>query len=82
MNAKPKRSTAKLASRTEPAATQLPIEADELHEPEVGAYIARNRDALIESIARSREDHARGRRSEQTVGDVFDAVRLRHKTRA
>ncbi len=59
-------------------ATVPAIEADELHQADVDAFIARNRDALNESIQISREEVARGIYSKRTVDDIIAAGMKRH----
>ena len=59
-------------------ATMPAIEADELHQADVDAFISRNRDALNESIEISREEVARGIYSKRTVDDIIAAGMKRH----
>jgi hypothetical protein len=51
----------------------LAIESDALHQPEIDAFITRNREALAESLLRSYEEIARGEVSTPTIGDVINA---------
>ena len=59
-------------------ATMPAIEADELHQADVDSFIARNRDALNESIEISREEVARGIYSKRTIDDIAAAGIKRH----
>lgn len=54
------------------------LESDELHQADVDAFIARNRDVLNESIQTSREEVARGIHSKRTVDDIIAAGMKRH----
>lgn len=49
------------------------IESDELHQPEIDAFIARNREVLAESLLRSYEEIARGEVSTPTIDDIVSA---------
>jgi hypothetical protein len=49
------------------------IESDALHQPEIDALIARNREALAESLLRSYEEIARGEVSTPTIDDIVSA---------
>jgi hypothetical protein len=51
----------------------LAIESDALHQPEIDAFIARNREALAESLLRSYEEIARGEVSTPTIDDIVSA---------
>jgi len=56
----------------------LLIEDDERHRDQVDGYIARNRDALNESIRRSRREFAEGKISSKTFDDIIAEGRKRH----
>lgn len=56
----------------------LAIESDELHEPEIDAFIARNRDVLNESIRQSLDDLERGVVSQRTIQDIIADGMRRH----
>ncbi len=58
--------------------SSLPVEADERYQGEVDAFIERNRDALNESIERSREEFKKGVVSTRTIGDIIADGRRRH----
>lgn len=70
--------TARAAKPSNDPIASLAIESDELHQPEVNAFIARNRDALHESIRRSREEFAKGVYSKRTISDIIADGRKRH----
>ena len=57
----------------------MPIEADERHEDQVDGFIARNRDALNESIRQSRKELIKGVHSPRTVDQIVAEGRSRHK---
>ena len=59
-------------------AASLAIESDELHQPEIDAFIARNREVLNESIRRSLDELARGIVSERTIQDIIADGMRRH----
>ncbi len=56
----------------------LAIESDELHQPEIDAFIARNRDVLNESISKSLDELERGIVSERTIQDIIADGMRRH----
>ncbi len=56
----------------------LAIESDELHQPEIDAFIARNRDVLNESIRQSLDELGRGIVSERTIQDIIADGMRRH----
>ncbi len=56
----------------------LAIESDELHQPEIDAFIARNRDVLNESIRQSLDELERGIVSERTIQDIIADGMRRH----
>ncbi len=56
------------------------IEADELHQPEIDAFIARNRDVLNESLQRSYDEIARGEFDTRTISQIIAAGKQRHRT--
>ncbi|MEO6341233.1 MAG: hypothetical protein ABIO39_14420 [Caulobacteraceae bacterium] len=62
-----------------PAPATLPIEADERDRDQVDAFIARNREALNESIALSRREAAEGQTSPRTIEDLIADGRRRHR---
>jgi hypothetical protein len=62
---------------TDPIA-ELAIESDELHQPEIDAFIARNRDALNESVSQSLDELARGVKSDRTIQDIIADGLRRH----
>jgi hypothetical protein len=54
----------------------LAIESDELHQPEIDAFIARNREVLNESIRQSLDELDRGIVSKRTIQDIIaDGIR-------
>jgi hypothetical protein len=55
----------------------IAVEDDERHADDVGAYIARNRDALNESIKRSRAETASGKISGKSIDDIVAEGRAR-----
>ncbi len=57
----------------------LAIESDELHQPEIDAFIARNRDVLNESIRQSLDELERGIVSERTIQDIIAARKDRNR---
>jgi flagellar biosynthesis/type III secretory pathway protein FliH len=59
----------------------LAIESDELHQPEIDAFIARNRDALNESLQRSYEEIARGEFETRTIEQIIAEGKERHRAR-
>ncbi|MBI3676855.1 MAG: hypothetical protein HY243_09600 [Proteobacteria bacterium] len=56
----------------------VPIEDDKRHRDQTDTYITRNRDALNDSIRRSREEIAQGKSSSKTIDDIVTAGRRRH----
>jgi hypothetical protein len=54
------------------------IESDELHQPAIDAFIARNRGVLNESIRRSLNELERGIVSELTIQDIIADGMRRH----
>ncbi len=56
----------------------LAIESDELHQPEIDAFIARNRDVLNESIRQSLDELERGVVSQRTIQDMIADGMRRH----
>jgi hypothetical protein len=56
----------------------LPVEDDERRAHEVDEFVSRNRDALNESITRSRKEVAEGNFSTKTIGDIVVEGRERH----
>jgi hypothetical protein len=56
----------------------LAIESDELLQPEIDAFIARNRDVLNESIHPSLGELSRGIKSKRTIQHVIADGRRRH----
>ena len=60
----------------------LPIEADERHQEEVDGFVSRNRDALNESIRRSRKEVGEGVYSKRTIDELIADGRRRNKSRS
>jgi hypothetical protein len=60
----------------------LPIEADERHQDEVDAFVSRNRDALNESIRRSRQEIGEGVYSKRTIDELIADGRRRNRSRS
>ena len=60
-----------------PAATPA-VEADERHQGDVDAFIARNREALNASIRRSRAEVGKGIQSSRTIDEIIADGRKRH----
>jgi len=56
----------------------LPIEDDERHGDDVDAFIDRNREALNESIRRSRAEVAEGKASTKNIDAIIAEGRARH----
>jgi hypothetical protein len=56
----------------------LAIESDELHQPEIDAFITRNRDVLNESIRQSLDELERGVVSQRTIQDIIADGMRRH----
>jgi dsDNA-binding SOS-regulon protein len=54
------------------------VEADERHQGDVDAFIARNRDALNASIKRSRIEVGKVVRSNRTIDEIVAHGRKRH----
>jgi len=50
---------------------RLALETDELHRPEIDAFVARNRETLNESIRRSLDGRERGGVSRLTIQDII-----------
>lgn len=70
------------AAKPNPTPVTLPaIEADELHQPEIDAFIARNRDVLNESLNRSYEEVARGEYAIRTVEQIIEEGTERFRSR-
>ncbi|MGD0865012.1 MAG: hypothetical protein ABSA49_05600 [Rhizomicrobium sp.] len=63
--------------RPVPMGAGLPIEDDERHRDQVDGYVARNRDALNESIRRSRQEFVEGKISAKTFDDIIAEGRKR-----
>jgi hypothetical protein len=61
-----------------PAAASFPIEDDERHRDQVDGYVARNRNALNESIRRARQEFAEGKVSTKSFSDIIAEGRKRH----
>lgn len=61
-----------------PRAAVPAVEADERHQGDVDAFIARNRDELNASIRRSREEMGRGVQSTRTIDEIISHGRKRH----
>jgi len=59
-------------------AASLAIESDELHQPEIDAFIARNRDVLNESIRRALDERERGIVSKLSIQDLIADSLRRH----
>ena len=77
-----KRSKIAKAARALPAARAMPaIEDDERHREQVDDFVTRNRDALNDSIRRSRRELARGEPSSKTIGDIIAEGRKRSAKR-
>jgi antitoxin ParD1/3/4 len=60
-----------------PVSASLPIEDDERHRYQVDGYVARNRDALNESIRRTRQEFAEGKISAKSFDDIIAEGRKR-----
>lgn len=60
------------------AHAQVPVEDDERYRDQVDDYIARNRDALNESIQKSRREIAAGKSSTKTISKIIAEGRRRH----
>jgi len=56
----------------------LPVEDEGRHTHEVEDFVSRNRDALNESITRSRKEVAEGKCSQKTIDDIIGEGRKRH----
>jgi hypothetical protein len=56
----------------------LPVEDDERHTHDVDEFVSRNRDALDESITRSRKEVASGKVSTKTIDDIVSEGRKRN----
>jgi len=70
------------APKPTPSRIAIPaIEADELHQPEIDAFIARNRDVLNESLQRSYEEIARGEHDTRTIEQIVTEGKQRHRAR-
>jgi hypothetical protein len=54
------------------------VEADERHQGDVDAFIARNREALNASIRRSRTEVGKGIQSSRTIEEIIADGRKRH----
>ena len=65
--------TTKSIRKTQMGTTAPKIQTGDLHQAEIDALIARNRDVLNESIEISRDEIARGIHSERTVDDIIAA---------
>lgn len=76
MNVKATKRTIK--SRQSPMA----VEDDERHTKEFSDFVGRNRKALNASIAKAREDAARGQVSKKSIKDIVSEGRRRHATKA
>jgi hypothetical protein len=70
-----------MKTKYRPAAPLPPVEDDERHADETDAFITRNRDALNDSLRRSRKEIADGKVSKKTVGEIISEGRARHATR-
>ena len=70
--------TAKATKPVPPRAAMPAVEADERHQAEVDAFIARNREQLNTSIRRSREEVGKGVQSTRTIDDIIADGRERH----
>jgi hypothetical protein len=66
------------ATKPIPRGAMPTVEADERHQGDVDAFIARNRDELNASILRSRAEMAKDVQSTRTVNDIIAAGRKRH----
>jgi len=75
-------SRAKTKAKAPKKVVALPIEADERHQDEVDRFISRNRDALNESIRRSRKEVDQGVHSKRTIGELIADGRRRNKSRS
>jgi hypothetical protein len=62
-------------------AAMAAIESDELHQPEIDAFIARNREVLAESLLRSYEEIARGEVTTPTIDDIIAEGQKRYRAR-
>ena len=58
--------------------SQLAIEDDERHSDQVDAYIERNREALNESIRKSRKEIADGNGSSRSIDEIIADGRRRN----
>lgn len=58
--------------------TALPVEADELAQGALDDFVVRNRDALNESIARSRAEVTEGVEASRTIDEIVRDGRRRH----
>lgn len=56
----------------------VPIEDDERHAVDVDDFIARNRDALNESIRQSRKQVSKGKVSRKTIDELIAEGRARN----
>lgn len=70
--------TTKATKPIPPRAAMPAVEADERHQAEVDAFIARNRDELNTSIRRSRAEVGKGVQSTRTIDDIIADGRKRH----
>jgi hypothetical protein len=64
-----------------PPVALLAIEADELHQPEIDAFIERNREVLNESLERSYEEIARGEYATRTIEQIIKEGTERFRSR-
>jgi predicted RNase H-like nuclease (RuvC/YqgF family) len=79
MAKKSSRSKVVKASRTAVVTRAVPaIEDDERHREAVDDFVTRNRDALNNSIRRSRQEVADGKYSRKSLGDIIAEGRKRH----
>jgi len=62
-------------------APDVAIEDDERHADDVGEYLARNRDGLNVSIAKSRAEISKGKISTKSVDDIVAEGRARFSKR-
>jgi hypothetical protein len=60
----------------------ISIEDDERHGDQIDAFIARNRDALNESIREARRQVAAGEVSKKSIDDIIAEGRRRHRESA
>lgn len=69
------------AIKNKPMNRMPAIEADELRQPKIDAFIARNRDVLNESLQRSCEEIARGEHDNRTIEQIIAEGKARARRR-